>query len=418
MPSFARLPLFLLIIISTLSITPAARAVPSFARQTGLQCAACHQSGNFPELTSFGRQFKLGGYTMATIKDIESGKVNGADSGLSLIHIPLFSAMLQASATHTNKDQSGVQNNSVNFPQQLSLFMAGRITPQIGTFIQSTYGQGDSGFSLDLADIRYANNTTVSGKSLDYGVTFNNMPTLEDPWNSSPVWSFPWSGSDQAPGPQATTMLDGDVLGDVAGLGTYGFLNDHWYADVSLYRSSGTNTAATSSSPGSENVIQGVAPYWRFAYEHVLGDANVMLGTFGMDADLYPSGISGPTDHYRDLAVDTQIEKPLLGNMLTVHGSYINEERDPSAGDSVTYDHYKVDGNYHVANKIRTTLGYSTIDTGSDNLDTTDWIAQLAYYPWQNVNLSLQYTGYTKFDGDSRHASDNDTTYLMAWMAF
>jgi len=34
-------------------------AVPSFARQTGMACAACHTV--FPELTPFGREFKLNG---------------------------------------------------------------------------------------------------------------------------------------------------------------------------------------------------------------------------------------------------------------------------------------------------------------------------------------------------------------------
>src|SRR3954452_4726031 len=40
----------------------AAHAVPSFARQTGFECTTCHLS--WPELTSVGRQFKLGGYTL------------------------------------------------------------------------------------------------------------------------------------------------------------------------------------------------------------------------------------------------------------------------------------------------------------------------------------------------------------------
>ena len=39
----------------------AAHAVPSFARQTGFECVACHVS--WPELTSVGRQFNLGAYT-------------------------------------------------------------------------------------------------------------------------------------------------------------------------------------------------------------------------------------------------------------------------------------------------------------------------------------------------------------------
>jgi hypothetical protein len=41
--------------------SPSASAVPSFARQTGRPCATCHIV--FPELTPFGRRFKLGGYT-------------------------------------------------------------------------------------------------------------------------------------------------------------------------------------------------------------------------------------------------------------------------------------------------------------------------------------------------------------------
>ena len=38
-----------------------ARALPSFARQTGQPCGTCHTS--FPGLTPFGRRFKLLGYT-------------------------------------------------------------------------------------------------------------------------------------------------------------------------------------------------------------------------------------------------------------------------------------------------------------------------------------------------------------------
>ena len=41
-----------------------ARAVPSFAQQTGQPCQACHVGGFGPQLTPFGRAFKLGGYTL------------------------------------------------------------------------------------------------------------------------------------------------------------------------------------------------------------------------------------------------------------------------------------------------------------------------------------------------------------------
>ena len=40
-------------------------AVPSYARQTGQECVACHVS--FPELTPYGRYFKLTGYTVGKV---------------------------------------------------------------------------------------------------------------------------------------------------------------------------------------------------------------------------------------------------------------------------------------------------------------------------------------------------------------
>jgi hypothetical protein len=53
---------------------PAALAVPSFARQTGMACEACHTV--FPELTHFGRVFKANGYILSNVKQVQdvSGK--------------------------------------------------------------------------------------------------------------------------------------------------------------------------------------------------------------------------------------------------------------------------------------------------------------------------------------------------------
>ena len=67
-----------------------AQALPSYARQTGQQCAACHNG--FPELTPYGRQFKLNGYTFG-----------GGDPSA----IPPISAMTVPSFTHTEAGQPG-----------------------------------------------------------------------------------------------------------------------------------------------------------------------------------------------------------------------------------------------------------------------------------------------------------------------
>src|ERR1700680_118993 len=56
---------------------PEAHAVPSYSRQTGLPCATCHFAP--PELTPFGRKFKLDGYVFTTKPEITDGKDSDKD---------------------------------------------------------------------------------------------------------------------------------------------------------------------------------------------------------------------------------------------------------------------------------------------------------------------------------------------------
>jgi hypothetical protein len=54
-----------LLVLGTILSWPyrAAHAVPAFAVQTGQPCTACHIGAFGPQLTPFGRAFKIGGYT-------------------------------------------------------------------------------------------------------------------------------------------------------------------------------------------------------------------------------------------------------------------------------------------------------------------------------------------------------------------
>jgi hypothetical protein len=110
-------------------------AIPSFSRQTGLPCSSCHTT--FPQLNAFGRAFKLNGYTLADSQVVSDG-APGKRQTLRLDVIPQLSAMIQSSLTLTQKAQPGAQNGSVDFPQQLSIFFGGAISPRLGTFVQVT----------------------------------------------------------------------------------------------------------------------------------------------------------------------------------------------------------------------------------------------------------------------------------------
>ena len=95
-----------------------ASAVPAFAVQTNQPCAACHVGGFGPQLTPYGREFKLGGYT----------------TRMNSFNVPL-SAMAVASYTSTQSSQpsppaTGFRANDNVALDQASLFVAGRPEPE------------------------------------------------------------------------------------------------------------------------------------------------------------------------------------------------------------------------------------------------------------------------------------------------
>ena len=56
-------PGFILVAILIMLSSAEVKALPSFARQTGMPCSACHVQAFGPGLTPTGRNFKLYGYT-------------------------------------------------------------------------------------------------------------------------------------------------------------------------------------------------------------------------------------------------------------------------------------------------------------------------------------------------------------------
>ena len=128
-------------VICVVSVSPA-QALPSYARQTGQQCAACHNG--FPELTPYGRQFKLNGYTWT-----------GGTSDL-----PPIAAMAIPTFTNVRKGIDGGlvpgfgTNNDFAFTG--SLFYGGKIFDGLGSFAQVTFGNVSNRIHWDNIDLRYA----------------------------------------------------------------------------------------------------------------------------------------------------------------------------------------------------------------------------------------------------------------------
>jgi hypothetical protein len=452
----------LLAILLLCCVAAPSRAVPSFARQTGMACAACHTV--FPELTPFGREFKLNGYVLDNMKQV-SGIDTSANPTLSLNSIPPLSLMLQVSYTRTKQPLpdsavSGAlaKNGDLLFPQQASFFYAGKIADGLGAFVQMTYDGAEDHFGFDNTDVRYAHHLAFGGSngndhSLIVGLTLNNNPTVQDAWNTTPAWGFPYANSSTAPGAITSSKIDSGAGGfgqSVGGLGVYAWLDSHFYAEITGYTSAITGGSHPLDSTQA-NVAHAVAPYWRVAYEQRWDRNSLEIGAFGLAAHDHPGNgmpLSGPTDRYRDAAVDAQYQFIGEDHLFTALATYINEHQslDASVADGLAANvdndlkTIKLTGEYYYKRKIGGSVGYFSTSGSSDPLlyaaaavtgsanfspDTTGYVAEVNYLPWLNVKLQLQYTGFSKFnggkanyDGAGRAASDNNTTYLLAWVNY
>src|SRR5581483_5750125 len=437
----------LLVLLTAVFNAPRAEAVPSYARQTGLACSGCHY--NPPELNPAGRRFKLLGY----VDRADDTKVIKADTGkkrapLELLASLPLSAWLETSFTTTKAPVPGTQNGSVEFPQDISLFISGACTSHIGSFVQLTYDVQDDHFGQDNADVRYANKTKRGGKELVFGLDLNNNPTVEDLWNSTPAWGFPFIADNFAPTPSASPIITG--LGqDVAGFGGYAMWNSHLYVDAALYRSQHLGVGQPNSGTDSAINIRGLAPYWRVAWQGSTATTQYEFGTYGIHLRSTPGAITGPEDEYTDWALDTQIDRTVFRtDILSFRASYIRENSNLAAsflaGGASPGSHHlntvTANAEYHFGNRYSGSFGWfdtgGTVDpvlfapgavSGSNNGDPrgAGYIANFSVWPWQNLQLSAQYTGYTRFNGGStnydgagRKASDNNTVYLLARFIF
>lgn len=434
-------------------------ALPSFARQMNMQCSACHTE--FPVLTQFGREFKLTGYTQS------------ADT----TNLPPFAVMLMPSFTHTQAAQAGgaapgFSENNNTVITQASLFYGGRLfgpyakslfgdtaaswLNKVGVFSQMTYDGVAKTWSWDNTEIRFADSGSVGEHDVTYGVYANNNPTLQDPWNSTPAWGYPYVGSGLAPSPTAGTFIDGAFAAQVVGVGAYVFVDDSIYVDVGAYKTLGFGMQRTFGvDPTGEAEIAHPAPYWRLAYETSVGDGRLEFGTFGMTAMTYPGRDSSMgTDKFTDVGLDSEYQISFSKNDLTAMANYVHESQSWSAsyalgntanpGDSLdtlkltvndVYDKtYAGSVQYFNIDGTADTGLYTVNPNGSPNSD--GFIFQVDYMPFNkdggpkfwprsNVQFTLQYTVYNRFegarsnyDGAGTNASANNTLYAEAWIAF
>ncbi len=453
-----------------------AEAVPTFNRQTGQNCMACHAGGQFPELTPYGRLFKLTGYT-----------IGERTLPISAMGVASYSKV-RSTSTSPDPGADFQRNGSAIFATG-SLFLAGKVTDNIGAFAQITYdpyavqssdGRFHGHSNADNIDIRYADRIINTERDLVFGVSANNNPSISDPWNTAAAWM------QYVPVPSLTSsrFIDGNAPypgfgsgGNVAGVNVYALLNQSIYAEVGGYRTA--NRALSFMSAGTRNAdttkLEGINPYWRLAYSHDWGPHSLMLGTSGMVARVYDDPLdtsdSSTTHRFTDRGIDAQYQYLLDPHAVTAQLAYMrSKHRYPAAlanqpaafvgpaGETlantndedtnlvlrakITYVYhakyggslgfFNLTGTTNTANQTAGFDGTGTLvstdpvgDSLTGNPATRGMTYEVFWTPIQYLRLGAQLTMYSKFNGASsnynglgRKASDNNSLFVYTWFAY
>jgi hypothetical protein len=323
----------------------------------------------------------------------------------------------------------------------------------VGSFIQSTYSGIDRRSMLDNVDVRYARSAQLAGKEAVVGLSFNNNPTIQDPFNTLPAFRFPFISSELVP--QFATPVVENLAQSVVGVNGYTFWDNSFYGEFGIYNSL-SKTGLNMINAEDRGQFKGAAPYWRLAYFKELGPDNITVGMFGFDVDIQPDrGMLGTADKFRDLGLDVAYQ--YLGNrehILTLTANYVHEQQKLD----FTFANNGADNKNNWLSQFRAAASYYSRQTWGltadwfethGGMDATlnanslsgrpdsagyilqaDWTpwgkASSPWAPWANVRLGVQYTGYNRFNGGSRYldeagnmrrASDNNTLFLFLWMA-
>ena len=447
-------------------IPGSARALPAFNRQTGQNCVACHAGGQFPELTPYGRLFKLTGYTI--------GERSIPISAMAV-------ASLSKVANTSKSDDTGAdfqKNNSLIFATA-SLFLAGKVTDNIGAFAQITYdpyatqtpdGSFHGHSNADNIDIRYADRFITDKRDLIFGFSANNNPSIADPWNTAAAWMqyVP------VPSPTSSRFIDGNAPypgygagGNLAGLSGYMFWNQTIYAELAGYGTSRGVSSFMSAgvADADKTKLRGVNPYWRLAYNREWGAHSLMVGTSGMVSRVYDDPLDtsdpGTTHRFRDLGLDAQYQYLLDPHAVTAQLAYMNNQVRYSntgigaapPGTNLSDTNRVLRGKLTYAYQARYGGGlglfnlsgtnnpvYVTYNPGGEGStpsagqpagnrtgspSTRGMTLEAFWTPIQFLRVGAQFTGYNRFNGASknydgygRNASDNNSLFLYTWLAY
>lgn len=300
---------------------------------------------------------------------------------------------------------------------------------------------------------------------LRLGLDFNNGPTVQDPYNSTYAWGYPYVASALSAVPSAQPLLAGALAGNSYGITGYAWYDRSLYLEGGLYGAYGPSLLHATGNTYSLGSTANPAPYLRAAYEWDWNGQTAHVGgilfhvNFNPAAGPYTSDGSAGRDSYTDYAVDAGYQ--FIGDgehTLAVLGIFDHEQQNltgstvsgASSQSSNTLNQVRMNATYYYQQTYGATAAWQKTwgtpnpalygpapvfgsangkpDSNAFTIEA-DWApfgkTESWASPWVNLKLGVQYTIYTEFnggrqnyDGFGRNANDNNTLYVFAWFIF
>jgi hypothetical protein len=230
------------------------QAMPSFARQTGMNCNSCHiGTDSVPNFTRTGRLFAMRGYTRPTVREklrhdgdtIEDQPQYGGDY-LALNWNDFFAARLISELAQGGNATNGAKNEVTSRPlARMAMFYTGPITDWLGLWTEIGYlgnnslnsvttgSTGPTGLNL----YAYDEFRLSTGLDLAPG-TFIGMSYGNELPNVVSQWVFPAGLPDMWGNGQGGTGR----FKEIAAISFHGLFDDRYWAQVGFVTGDDNNS--------------------------------------------------------------------------------------------------------------------------------------------------------------------------------
>lgn len=418
----------------SLMCATAAEATPAFARQMDMECMSCHFQ-TIPKLNSFGREFKMSGFTMTSGKKEIKSELNG---GLALPEHLGFGFVLKARIHDTKVGNPAVTDDHTTFSEifdESALLFGGKISDNIGASFELANGANDISVTDENGVVTGVDNEG-SGAGISGKLTFTKSYSFgrlgATAFNTDSLGVF--SGTEiystglyrpirQFENRKKTNIFQKNGIGDGSASGVQVYYSGH-----GLYATAGQYVPGYGQSI--DVSIEGYKDFARAAYQFGVANFTVAAGGFYIGGD-----IIGVTQNAADIVwttaadsfdrkangLDIQVEGSISNMSLMITGAaLLNNKYSPSGIQGAQKEErtgFSFDAQLNPVSDIGVKVAYlSHEDKRVKTKDESIISLGAEYNVAQNVRLCLEYSNID-YPNNSAKKTDSDLL-LMAMVAF